>query len=135
MILFCFKAAMQNSSNLILLPRLMAFISTTLCEMTIDLKSIRSGPSLNSNWLHAYQLIEDSQIEKAILELSKIRQNWMHRNDLIIRAARHYEGAMLAFIRQATSSFKTSLAESNVSLYSLPMRCVICSKLKLSCIP
>ena len=135
MILFCFKAAMRNSSNLILLPRLMAFISTTLCEMTIDLKSIRSGPSLNSNWLHAYQLIEDSQIEKAILELSKIRQNWMHRNDLIIRAARHYEGAMLAFIRQATSSFKTSLAESNVSLYSLPMRCVISSKLKLSCIP
>ena len=111
-----FKAAIQNSSDLITLPRLMAFVSTTLCEMAFDFKSVRSGPSLNANWLHAYQLIESSQIEKAILELSKIRQNWMHRNDLLIRASRHYEGAMLAFIRQATSSFKTSLSESNVFL-------------------
>ena len=92
----------------------MAFISTTLCEMALDFKSIRSGPSLNAHWTYAYQLIENSQIEKAIIELSKIRQNWMHRNDLLIRASRHYEGAMLSFIRQATSSFKTDLVESNV---------------------
>ena len=110
------KAAIQNSSDLILLPRLMAFISTTLCEMAADFKSVRSGPSLNLNWMHAYQLIDNSQIEMAILELSKVRQNWMHRNDLLIRASRHYEGAMLSFIRQATSCFKTSVSESNVNL-------------------
>jgi fucokinase len=92
----------------------MAFVSTTLCEMASDFKSVRSGPSLNTNWIYAYQLIENSQIEKAIIELSKVRQNWMHRSDLLIRASRHYEGAMLAFIRQAISSFKTKPSESNV---------------------
>lgn len=30
----------------------------------------------------------------------------MNRSDLIIRASRHYEGAMLALIRQATACFK-----------------------------
>jgi fucokinase len=95
----------------------MAFVSTTLCEMASDFKSVRSGPSLNTNWLYAYQLIENSQIEKAIIELSKVRQNWMHRSDLLIRASRHYEGAMLAFIRQAISSFKTTSSESNVIFF------------------
>ena len=110
------EAALKNCSDLILLPRLMAFISTVLCEMAFDFKSVRSGPSLNTNWVFAYQLIQNLENEKAIVELSKIRENWMHRNDLVIRASRHYEGAMLAFIRQATSCFKTSLSESeNVS--------------------
>ena len=87
-------------------------MSTTLCEMSIDLKSIRSGPSLNANWMYAFQHIENFQNEKAIMELSKVRKNWMHRNDLLIRASRHYEGAMLAFIRQAT------LPESNVNQFN-----------------
>ncbi len=37
----------------------------------------------------------------------------MGRNDLLIRASRHYEGAMLAFIRQATSSFKSHSTQTN----------------------
>ena len=34
----------------------------------------------------------------------------MSRSDLLIRASRHYEGAMLGFIRQATACFKNSSA-------------------------
>ena len=93
----------------------MAFMSNTLCEMALDFGSVRSGPSLNANWLNAFRLIEDSQIENAIFELRKVRENWMHRNDLLIRAARHYEGAMLAFIRQATSCFIADTSESSVN--------------------
>ncbi len=37
----------------------------------------------------------------------------MGRNDLLIRASRHYEGAMLAFIRRATSSFKSNSGKTN----------------------
>lgn len=39
----------------------------------------------------------------------------MNRNDLLIRASRHYEGAMLAFIRQATSSFNSKASRVKVS--------------------
>lgn len=105
---------MRNSHDMILLPRLMIFISNTLCEMASNFSIVRSGPSLNVNWMNAFKYIESSQIEQALCELSKERKNWMHRSDLIIRAARHYEGAMLAFIRQATSCFKTNDPHSNV---------------------
>ena len=108
------QAALQNLGDLIMLPRIMMFISDTLCQMAHGLSSIRSGPSLNANWLHAFQCIENGQVERAVYELNKERQNWMHRSDLLIRASRHYEGAMLAFIRQATSSFKSNTIKSNV---------------------
>lgn len=100
------EAALKSIHNLVLLPRLMAFISITLSEMALDFSTLRSGPSQNANWLDSFQLIENEQIKQAILSLSKERQNWLSRNDLLIRASRHYEGAMLAFIRQATASFK-----------------------------
>ena len=48
--------------------------------------------------------------------MTELRQVWMNRNDLLIRASRHYEGAMLAFIRQATSCFKKSTADKNVNI-------------------
>ena len=48
------------------------------------------------------------EINQALIEMSNERINWMHRSDLLIRASRHYEGATLAFIRQATSSFMNS---------------------------
>ncbi len=73
--------------------------------MASDMSSVRSGPSLNSNWSHAFQQIttnnstgsiggeENSvQIERALYEIQKERCNWMHRCDLLIRASRHYEG-------------------------------------------
>ena len=95
----------------------MAFISNTLCEMASDLSSLRSGPSLNSNWLNSFELIENGEYEKAINSLANERKNWLNRDDLIIRASRHYEGAMLAFIRQATGSFKTGSYETSVNRF------------------
>ncbi len=72
------------------------------------------------NWSSAFQLIENGRVAEALYALKKERLNWMHRNDLLIRASRHYEGATLAFIRQATSSFaSTSASESNVKIFFL----------------
>lgn len=107
------EAALKATHDLVLLPRLMAFVSITLSEMALEYSTLRSGPSQNANWLDSFQLIENGQIKQAIIALSKERQNWMTRNDLLIRASRHYEGAMLAFIRQATASFKSQNAELN----------------------
>lgn len=100
------EISLKFINDLVILPRLMSFISITLSEMALDFSTLRSGPSQNIQWLDSFQLIEKGQIKQAILSLSKERQNWLSRNDLIIRASRHYEGAMLGFIRQATSSFK-----------------------------
>lgn len=105
---------MDNSADLCILPRLMAYMSNTLCEMAQSFSSVRSGPGLNVNWSTGFDLIENGQIEQAIVELAKERQNWLSRDDLLIRASRHYESAMLAFIRQATSSFKSNSPEFNV---------------------
>ncbi len=44
---------------------------------------------------------QNGHVTEAILELKKLRENWLDRPDLILRAARHYEGAMQAFIRCA----------------------------------
>jgi hypothetical protein len=92
----------------------MAYMSNTLCEMAQSFSSVRSGPGLNVNWSSGFELIENGQIEQAIRELAKERKNWLGRDDLLIRASRHYESAMLAFIRQATSSFKSNSPEFNV---------------------
>jgi len=100
------EISLKFINDLVILPRLMSFISITLSEMALDFSTLRSGPSQNIQWLDSFQLIEKGQIKQALLSLSKERQNWLSRNDLIIRASRHYEGAMLGFIRQATSSFK-----------------------------
>lgn len=111
-------AALKNCHDLMMLPRIMIFISNILCEMGSSRSTVRSGPSLNSNWLHAFACIEANRIEHALGELSKERRNWTHRDDMLIRAARHYEGAMLAFIRLATSCFKLDNSQSTVELRS-----------------
>ena len=46
--------------------------------------------------------------------LKDLRKSWMERPDLIIRASRHYDGAMLAFIKQAVSKFQSDDSEFNV---------------------
>lgn len=76
--------------------------------------TVRNGPCLNTKWLNAFSFIEKNQIEQALGELTNERRNWLQRPDLIIRAARHYEGAMLAFIRLATSCFKSDIVESSL---------------------
>jgi hypothetical protein len=109
------ETAFKNSKDLMVLPKIMVFISNTLYEMALSHNGVRSGPSNNSNWNHAFQLIEEGQIDNALIELQKERIYWMKRDDLLIRAARHYEGATLSFIRQATSSF--TLSENNVFIF------------------
>ncbi|CAF0975030.1 unnamed protein product [Brachionus calyciflorus] len=111
------QISLKHANDLVRLPRIMVFISNTLCEMAHNYSTIRSGPSLNLNWTNAFQQIENGQIEQALYELSKERKNWLDRDDLLIRASRHYEGAMLAFIRQATTNFKN--LSSKISLKNL----------------
>lgn len=118
------EAARAHNHDLILLPRIMIFISNILYEIASresasgGATAVRSGPGLNSKWQNAFEYIESRQIEQGLVELSKERRNWMQRPDWIIRAARHYEGAMLAFIRLATACFRIDNSESSVSVFN-----------------
>jgi fucokinase len=97
----------------------MSFMSQTLCQMASSFSSLRSGPYLNTSWTHAYELIQSGHVGQALVELSKERKKWMQRDDLIIRASRHYEGAMLALIRRATSIFYVANDTHNTNNVSI----------------
>eukprot|EP01060_Flectonema_neradi_P037404 TRINITY_DN7520_c0_g1_i1.p1 TRINITY_DN7520_c0_g1~~TRINITY_DN7520_c0_g1_i1.p1 ORF type:complete len:975 (+),score=143.42 TRINITY_DN7520_c0_g1_i1:1013-3937(+) len=59
---------------------------------------LRSGPARNSKWLPAIKAMQrwDKSHEGKsvwVKELAKERKNWLETPELLIRAARHYEGA------------------------------------------
>lgn len=98
------EASFTHSNDTIVLSRLMAFISNTLCEMSNEFNLLRSGPYLNPQWLRAYEMIEDELVKESLSEMKRLRLNWMQRADLLLRASRHYEGAMQTFIRKAVGT-------------------------------
>ncbi|XP_056137795.1 L-fucose kinase [Lampris incognitus] len=65
---------------------------------------LRSGPAANQAWRHAFSLLEAGHLLAGINALAKQRANWLGRPDLLVRAARHYEGAGQVLLRQAVMS-------------------------------
>ena len=98
------SAAIANKNDLCVLPRIMAFISSILLESSGDLRVLKTGPRSNNNWMNAFYMIENGRIESGILEMARLRKEWSCRPDLILRASRHYEGAMQCFIRLAVNT-------------------------------
>ncbi|XP_028392765.1 L-fucose kinase-like [Dendronephthya gigantea] len=88
-----------NSGSADCVARTLSCIADVLSEMAGD-KS-RSGPAANESWMYAYRLLEKRDINAGITELANQRDKWLGRSDLLIRAARHYEGAMQILIRHA----------------------------------
>jgi fucokinase len=68
---------------------------------------LRSGPSRNTAWLKAFDLLLNGDQHDAVLELARVRSSWMHEPfepQTIIRAARHYEGAAQILLRRIVQS-------------------------------
>ncbi|XP_053255380.1 L-fucose kinase isoform X4 [Podarcis raffonei] len=65
---------------------------------------LRSGPAANAAWAQAFQHLEKGDIPEGVKELAKERKKWLDRPVLLVRAARHYEGAEQILIRQAVMS-------------------------------
>nr|XP_014347917.1 PREDICTED: L-fucose kinase [Latimeria chalumnae] len=65
---------------------------------------LRSGPAANQSWSQAFQLLESGNVAQGVLKLSEERAKWLGRPNLLVRAARHYEGAEQILIRQAVMS-------------------------------
>ncbi|KAH9499097.1 hypothetical protein Btru_006679 [Bulinus truncatus] len=86
--------------------RTLANIADMLGGMAGVQGGLRSGPAGNVAWKKAFTFLEAGDFRQGVAALAKEREKWMSRPDLLIRAARHYEGAAQILIRQAVMTAK-----------------------------
>ncbi|KAF2978886.1 hypothetical protein EK904_006136, partial [Melospiza melodia maxima] len=84
--------------------RALACIADVLGCMAQGEGGLRSGPAANREWASAFGRLESGDIAGGVQELAAERQKWMSRPALLVRAARHYEGAEQILVRQAVMS-------------------------------
>ncbi|XP_067928995.1 L-fucose kinase-like [Watersipora subatra] len=84
--------------------RALANVADVLGCMAASKGGLRSGPSANAAWNHAYELLECGDFKEGVTQLAAVRTRWLSRGELVIRAARHYEGAARILIRRAVLS-------------------------------
>ncbi|KAM7427970.1 hypothetical protein ABFA07_020984 [Porites harrisoni] len=81
--------------------RTLACIADVLGAMAGERAGLRSGPARNESWMHAFELLDRGEIAAGVKALASERSKWLDRPDLLIRAARHYEGAEQVLRRKA----------------------------------
>ncbi|XP_075530473.1 L-fucose kinase-like isoform X1 [Dermacentor variabilis] len=91
----------EASKDLAIASRAFSCIADFLGAMAGNFGGLRSGPGGNKTWMCAFQLLEEGQVQKGALALKHERLKWMDRPDRMMRAARHYEGALQVLIRKA----------------------------------
>ncbi|KAM6063869.1 L-fucose kinase isoform 6-T7 [Theristicus caerulescens] len=84
--------------------RALACIADVLGCMARGEGGLRSGPAANREWASAFRRLESGDIAGGVWELAAERQKWMSSAALLVRAARHYEGAEQILLRQAVMS-------------------------------
>ena len=86
------------------LARLFANVATILGCLSGGKGGIRSGPAGNVEWRAAYNMLKNGDYERAVAAMKPLRNAWMGSPQLIIRAARHYEGAQQTLVAKACST-------------------------------
>ncbi|XP_032086652.1 L-fucose kinase [Thamnophis elegans] len=81
--------------------RALACIADLLGCMARGEGGLRSGPTANLAWATAFQQLEKGDIAQGVKALAVERKKWLSRPILLVRAARHYEGAEQILIRRA----------------------------------
>ncbi|NXH20299.1 FUK kinase, partial [Bucco capensis] len=84
--------------------RALACIAEVLGCMAQGEGGLRSGPAANREWASAFRRLERGDVAGGVQELAAERQKWMSSPALLVRAARHYEGAEQILVRQAVMS-------------------------------
>ncbi|XP_066569587.1 L-fucose kinase [Amia ocellicauda] len=84
--------------------RTLACVADVLGCMAGGEGGLRGGPAANPAWSPAFALLEKKDLPGGVRELALQRKNWLSRPHLLVRAARHYEGAGQILIRQAVMS-------------------------------
>ncbi|XP_027132126.1 L-fucose kinase isoform X1 [Larimichthys crocea] len=84
--------------------RCLSCIADVLVCMAGGRGGLRSGPAANEAWTSAYLLLEEGNLRGGVKALAAQRAHWLSRPDLLVRAARHYEGAGQVLLRKAVMS-------------------------------
>ncbi|MCI4382100.1 hypothetical protein PGIGA_G00259750 [Pangasianodon gigas] len=118
----CMRAAVLGGKHIELLNTLDSVASGSLADLGVAARTLaciadvlgcmagegkgglRSGPAANPSWASAFSLLEQGKLEAGVLELANQRARWLNRPDLLVRAARHYEGAGQILLRKAVMS-------------------------------
>ncbi|XP_053742256.1 L-fucose kinase isoform X2 [Synchiropus splendidus] len=99
--------ASQGAAEVGLAARCLSCIADMLVCMAAGRGGLRSGPAANKAWRSAYFLLEQGDLAGGVGALARQRVHWLSRPDLLVRAARHYEGAAQILLRHAVMSSRT----------------------------
>ncbi|XP_076588610.1 L-fucose kinase isoform X2 [Chaetodon auriga] len=94
----------ESGAELGVAARCLSCIADVLVCMAGGRGGLRSGPAANEAWSPAYFLLEEGNLRGGVQALAAQREHWLSRPDLLVRAARHYEGAGQVLLRQAVMS-------------------------------
>ncbi|XP_073327982.1 L-fucose kinase [Pagrus major] len=94
----------ESSAAMGLAARCLSCIADVLVCMAGGRGGLRSGPAANKAWSSAYSLLEEGDLRGGVQALALQRAQWLSRPDLLVRAARHYEGAGQVLLRQVLMS-------------------------------
>ncbi|XP_035859406.1 L-fucose kinase [Sander lucioperca] len=94
----------ESGAELGVAARCLSCIADVLVCMAGGRGGLRSGPAANEAWRSAYSLLEEGNLRGGVRALAAQRDHWLSRPDLLVRAARHYEGAGQVLLRQAVMS-------------------------------
>jgi len=86
------------------LSRTLACIADAIGVKANNKGGLRSGPAANLAWQEGLELLKNDKVVEAINFFAKERKSWLSRPDLLVRAARHYEGAFQIQVRKAVST-------------------------------
>ncbi|XP_056272027.1 L-fucose kinase isoform X2 [Pseudoliparis swirei] len=100
----------EEGAELGVAARCLSCIADVLVCMADGRGGLRSGPAANEAWSSAYFLLEGGHLRAGVKALATERDNWLSRPDLLVRAARHYEGAGQVLLRQAVMSSQTFIS-------------------------
>ncbi|XP_072242727.1 L-fucose kinase [Leuresthes tenuis] len=98
------KQGAEPGAELGVAARCLSCIADVLVCMAGRKGGLRSGPAANEAWSSAYRLLEEGNLRAGVHALATQRELWLSRPDLLVRAARHYEGAGQVLLRQAVMS-------------------------------
>ncbi|XP_037372010.1 L-fucose kinase [Talpa occidentalis] len=99
--------------------RALACVADVLGCMAEGRGGLRSGPAANPGWLQPFSYLEFGDLAAGVKALARERDKWLSRPALLVRAARHYEGAVQILIRQAVMSAQCFVSTEPVELPAL----------------
>ncbi|XP_051884438.1 L-fucose kinase isoform X2 [Pristis pectinata] len=115
-ILHTLDTVAATTKDLGVAARALACVADVLGCMARGRGGLRSGPAANRTWTGAFRLLESGNVALGVEKLTEERSKWLSRPDLLVRAARHYEGAEQILIRQAVMSAHEFISMSKAEL-------------------